>query len=123
MSEAMVEQITARLNEIEAVARAATPGSWQAAESWAGPNAVLNEDGYPLAVCGAEAPGYDKPVRDATHIALHDPAAVLALVAGLREVVALHHRPPMCDACIEDYPCRTLTAVARALGLDAGGAA
>lgn len=94
-----MEDIEARLEAMEAAAKAATPGEWikcdfnegdgspprplwgVATEAFWNPSA--DEDEPWLAVelhTGVEA--------DATHIALNNPAAVLALVAGIRAVVA-----------------------------------
>lgn len=60
--------------------------------------------------------------RDAAHIALHDPAHVLAWVAAIRAVVEIH-RPNICpnpehphdatcDECLDEWPCPTSRAIA-----------
>src|SRR4051812_20108777 len=85
----LTEFLLARIAEDEESAREATSGRWQVAESWAGPNAVLNDEGHPLAVCGATVEGYDKPATDAEHIARHDPARVLAECEAKRRIVGV----------------------------------
>src|SRR5690606_3326389 len=59
------------------------------------------------------------------HIAQWDPAAVLTLCAGAREL-AEEHRPDdiigvHCETCQVAYQCQTIRTVARMLGLDPDG--
>lgn len=86
------EAITARLDEIEATARKATQGHWK---PW-GMQVLADQDGTSNVdtarpVCSTYYRNEEGRRRtfDADHIALNDPAAVLAMVAGLRAVVAL----------------------------------
>lgn len=78
---ALTEETVAELRRLLAEA---TPGPWigSPAESWAGPNAVLDSDGHPIAVCGDDAPwnGYLK--------ASADRALIVAAVNALRQAVA-----------------------------------
>lgn len=113
----VVEQVERALAAWEAAARAATPGPWFAVAS---------------GVEGAGTVLHDQRVlhNDAAHIALNDPAAVLALVAGIRAVTVHHRRWLVTDEEGEEYaacgtcdgadgpqpwPCPTLTALAAAL--------
>ncbi len=98
MSE-MVAWLGARLDELEAVAKAATPGPWEPHERhgfdftgegfsqvtvWAEPR--TGDDVETIAFTADSGwDGADEAIENAAHIATHDPAAVLALVAGLRE--------------------------------------
>ena len=87
-----------RILEAEAVAREATPGPWRSIQ-WRS-----DADDEPT-VYGVDAgPRADEPVpvvprsaerkagRNADHIALHDPALVLAECAALRRVVEIHQQ-------------------------------
>lgn len=127
----LIAKIERHLDAMEAAALAATPGPWEAMVgdsglSYRSLNAYVitadlgdhvadaNHDGDAEGPHGAEG-------ADAYHIALNDPAAVLALVAGLRAVLALHSErddPPSsfirCDECGDHrgWPCPTLLAIA-----------
>lgn len=80
------EVIAARLDAWEAAARAAGGAAWNA--KWGG----LIAAGYGSPMDGEQiAEAVDTPTT--AHIALNDPAAVLAMVAGLRAVVALAGQP------------------------------
>lgn len=85
--------LTARLDELEATARAASPGSWKL---W-GMTVMADQDGsgnVDHAVGVAQALYRDvngKPrTFDARHIATHDPAYVLADVEAKRAMLAMH---------------------------------
>lgn len=93
----LVDFLRARLDEDEAAARAATPGAWRY-----NPDKHHHIVGTPLfeeavfagppgvdAVCVAGTGKTDDPqsMRDAEHIARHDPARVLAEVEAKRAVV------------------------------------
>ena len=94
----ITEFISARLDEWEQSAREATPGPWSAADehglmpgttpAWC-VSQMTPAGAYVQDV--ADIPqGGDSEEADAGHIAMHDPAATLALVAALRAVVGLH---------------------------------
>ena len=80
----LVEFLNARLDEDEAIARAATDGPWGATPGPWGPEATYLEavDGWDFAVF--------ETVKDARHAARHDPARVLAEVAAKRKIVEEH---------------------------------
>ena len=100
-----VEYIRHRLDALEAAAKAARPGPWRLAESeWDGRH-IAAADGE--AVMGVYGYGADDPyaMQNAEHIALWDPAAVLARVAADRAILAeyeraaeYHNRPENRDA-------------------------
>jgi hypothetical protein len=77
-------ELRAAADTLDRAADKATPGEWQVAASWAGPNAVLNSEGHPIAVCGDDAPGYEFPIHDAAFIAVMDPALAKTVAAWLR---------------------------------------
>jgi len=111
----VVELINARLDAMEAAAKAATPGGW------VGPigTAVLANEGAGPKVAKCTPLGYDVTRANATHIALNDPATVLAMVAGIRAVVAIHWDiDGLCSECFGadgvEWPCPTLLALATA---------
>lgn len=91
----LVEFLTARLDEDEHAARAATPGPWAVDdESYA--EAVRAEDVAVVAGgrWGGEASVFES-TADALHIARHDPARVLAEVDAKRQLLAWVLRWPM----------------------------
>lgn len=111
--------IADNLARIEQVAREATPGPWV----W------RHQFGYPSLLEGdrdstvLEARRSKLYPTDAAHIALHDPAHVLAWVAAIRTVVAIHEYEEFHDApdrgfCAHDqrtagvWPCPTIRAIA-----------
>lgn len=117
-------RILMRLDEIEAVATRATPGTWTA-------------DGQSIHT-GHELDAvveYAREPADLTHIAAHAPKVVLRWAAGLR-ALAYQHIPdwtpgggisPYCPAgCHEDggwgmgcyNPCPTIRALGDALGIE-----
>lgn len=75
----LIDWLRAVLDEDEAAARAATPGPWWAHRQ--GDEAIVS----PGVAMDREEGGVS--LEDATHIALHDPAAVLADVAAKRSVL------------------------------------
>lgn len=85
----IVEFLTARLDEDERLARAATPGPWS-------PDAPFLSDVVtsallgPVADCAIGTDYRAQSLEDACHIARHDPARVLAEVAAKRSIIALH---------------------------------
>lgn len=87
MSEAGTLHRAASLMRGRAVAASRPP--WQAWRSWAGPNAVVNADGHPVAVCGDDYPeaGYLKASADRAHIAGMDPLVAVE-VADLLDSIA-----------------------------------
>ena len=104
----ITEFITARLDEWEQSAREATPGPWSAAdEHGLMPGATPAWCVSQLTPAGAyvqdvsDIPqGGDSEEADARHIALHNPAVILTLVAALRAIVN-GHEPDVCEH-IED---------------------
>lgn len=117
MSGDVREVILARLAEVEAVARAATPGPWAVYRTAESVNVGADHGDYANVVKRFD-PDAEEP--NLHHIALNDPAAVLAWVAGIRAVVDLHGPPhdmsllpdDYCGTCGRRQPCRTLRAIA-----------
>lgn len=121
---------TERLAEIKARAEAATEGPWEhvrdSNEHLADcpptyESLVTADNGY-VAVLDW---GNTSTSPDAEFIA-HARTDVPALVAALEAVLALHSRvfdmnnTPTCRECADDYPCPTVEAVNKALGVDRG---
>lgn len=116
-----VTALTERLDALEATARAATPGPWEVEAYRDGRAWVNRSDGEALFALH----GYGD---DAAHIAAVDPAAVLRLVEGVREVLALHRCEvrtnrwgdefTWCWECEATAPCPTMRALGRMLGVD-----
>jgi hypothetical protein len=123
----LTEFLLARIAEDEAAARAATPGPWRwdhtPAEGWGHqpPDLVTvarEERSYTLnngevrtytapvgtiiSSWGHDADGVTVDDRDADHIALHNPARVLAECEAKRRIVEAHG-PATTSG---DYPCR-----------------
>ena len=137
----MTRKLTpARLDELEAAAKKATQGPWEAWDGFdAGGGVYVNtgdirEDSRRCVSLdsGHTYPGesgWSQLRKDAAHIAMMEPATTLALVAEVRElrakverVRALHRenaypdRPvSRCRDCDDVWPCET----ARALGEEA----
>lgn len=76
----ITEFLTARLDEDEAVARAASPGPWSAEDE----EVKAVDD---ITVCDAFALSSPQTRATAEHIARHDPARILAEVASKRAIV------------------------------------
>lgn len=110
----VVEFLTARLDEDEQAARAATSGEW-AAQAQTGPGADPDDFWEVIAqqvdrnlllrvaTHGYEGGGIER-ADDARHIARHDPARVLADVAAKRAILALHSGVIVCDVCRDISP-------------------
>lgn len=81
----ITEFLTARLDEDEAMARAASPGPWH-------PNAERDEVLAVDDITVADGFALSSPQTRATteHIARHDPARVLADIAAKRAIVVMH---------------------------------
>ncbi|MFG3349528.1 DUF6221 family protein [Streptomyces sp. NPDC048018] len=110
----LVEFLTARLDEDERAAQAATPGPWwhNPGKQWLETEAFVTYDlskglefvghggPHPFTGCVAGTGPADHPqsMADAAHIARHDPARVLAEVDGKRLLLADHPIQP------ETYP-------------------
>lgn len=129
----LVEFLTARLDEDEAVARAATPGPWQwddrgdddpVLETVArGKRYSDGSEGAAATIINAW--GHDEwgvvvEDADAAHIARHDPTRVLAQVAASRTILEAHGplvigSQSYCSSCgdvpVEDFPCETVRAL------------
>lgn len=115
----IVEFLTARLDEDERIAQAASaraPWSHNADDYWM----IVGADGYVI-VYDESAPAQ----AEAAHIAHHDPARALAEVAAKRGILGEHTRHERfgrveCGRCIdcaswgdesEPWPCPTVSAV------------
>jgi hypothetical protein len=100
MTHPLLVWLEERLAEAERIARAATPGPWRwnPEKHWRKPGtswfeeAVFAGEAGASATCVAGTGETDDPqsMADAQHIALHDPAAVLALVEAHRMLLELH---------------------------------
>lgn len=82
MNSDIVEFLTARYDEIEAAARAATPGPWGTDPQF-DEGFVTDSDGSYLVYSEGTV-----DIPTAAHIALHDPAYVLADIAAKRRLLA-----------------------------------
>jgi len=126
VSDDLITWLRAQLDEDEAVANSATSGPWS------------NDD--PLACDGVFAKAIDNfvvdcdyvrmgpfAVHNATHIARHDPARVLAEVEAKRRILDLHHGDwpydpedgpgdyswtEQCQGCYKPAPCPTVCLLA-----------
>ncbi len=95
--DALVAFVSARLDEDEAAARAATPGPWvvgwgeEGEWRYGGHVASMGEEKRILLIMNT---GYvrSRHVETATHIARHDPARVLREVEAVRAVVAAYEK-------------------------------
>jgi hypothetical protein len=113
------EWITARVDEVGAVAEQATPGSWEAVVDNHGRGQVdasVWADMISYYVTEKVSSG-ERHIADAKHIALHGPAAVLRRCEADRRILARHKMPiegatwsdaTMCIGCDTtgefDYP-------------------
>lgn len=80
-----------RLDETEAIARAATPGPWIAIDSGV---MAVDDETWPV-----DATESARDREDRVHIAAHDPARVLREVEAKRRILARHADPGhYCDA-------------------------
>ena len=102
----LVQWLRAQLDEDEQIAQAATPGPWwhNPGKQWLGPEAFEKYDlrqgeefvgyGGPHPFTGAVAstgPASNmQGMKDAAHIARHDPARVLREVDAKRRLLAIH---------------------------------
>ena len=114
--------IEARLDELEAAARAATAGPW-----FVEPVGDFGEKRAMIAdvlsgLYGKDALNFGEDFATAEHVSLHNPAAVLTRVAADREILALHepcevddYGVPECGTC-NAWPCDTILALAEGLG-------
>lgn len=97
MTDDLVAFLRARLDQDAAVAQAATPGPWRhdEAKHWRKPGTSWFEEAVFAGPSGEEATCVagtgetddQQSMRDAAHIARHDPARVLADVEAKRELV------------------------------------
>ena len=76
----------AQLDEIEAVADAATPGPWEVIPATFEEGRRIKTPAYELMAVDIDAPYLDR--TDAEHIAMMDPATTLALIVEVRELRA-----------------------------------
>jgi len=103
----LVEFLRARLDEDEQAARAATAGPWYVDDI---DQELRTADVY--AADGRVTSAYTEPccsVEDATHIARHDPARVLAEVDAKRRILERHSS---CDDTSFGEPCEDLRLLA-----------
>lgn len=86
----IVEFLTARLDEDEVAAKAATPGPWKTDDPLMSDHvgSVVLKD-Y-VASCSVRSGYRENSIQDAAHIARHDPARVLREVAARRRVMERH---------------------------------
>lgn len=118
----LVEFLRARLDEDQEAARRCAPGPWALVGEPRETRVVSCPTGVAVAL------GW---LRDAEHIASHDPARVLADVAAKRAILDLHkpervwtgskYEDGKCTTCLlwesqgysryEDFPCPTLRAL------------
>ncbi|MFI6603879.1 DUF6221 family protein [Nonomuraea sp. NPDC050536] len=105
--------LTARLDEDEQTARAATPGPWSydpGKEWYDGDDFVTMTNGQEFvgygglsdlrgAVCITGEAGHAQSARDAEHIARHDPARALREVEAKRRTLARHPGSTATDEC------------------------
>lgn len=121
----IIDFINDRLSETERVAREATPGPWEAFAYDSGHSqfemsvsVITSEMGDTIADLDGlmrlrnERDAKDDGCHDAAHIALNDPAHVLAWVTALRAVVEHHADGGPDDICAADFPCFTIRAIA-----------
>jgi hypothetical protein len=142
----LVAFVTARLDERERAARAATPGPWEA-QWWCVQTAYdFDRPGYAhhgervlIARNSGTVGNRQAEERNVEHIALHEPASVLADIAAKRAILD-EHQPvkvtywhiPMCSTCTDpaadsiddpmgsdgpwtpnaEHPCRTVRLMA-----------
>lgn len=107
----LTEFLLARIAEDEAVALAASPGPWRVDPN--NPEGVLAVDD--IQVVDAFALSGPQTRATATHIALYDPARVLAECEAMRRIVELHggdYDGECSSPSHLDGPCRTLRALA-----------
>lgn len=134
----LVTKLLAAIEDVERIAREATPGPWRV-DNATYPEGIHNDYGdCPVAGgrWGDEASVFDQP-SDAHHIALHDPASVLLMCSAHREIVEIHEHQKFdhpgkgdhsigCIVCHSTYAdfgggiCDTIRALARAYGIEEG---
>lgn len=102
----LIDWLRGVLDDDETIAREATRGPWtvqrQGLEAIVSPGVAMDREEGGVSV------------QDATHIARHDPAAVLADVAAKRAILELHKDAGMGDCAHASDPCPTLRALASA---------
>lgn len=113
--------LTAWLGQVldakEAAARAASPGGWHYGGVASIAGGLLYDESRMIASVHYEQPGdHDGSIvrhllvaeadANGAHIAAHDPAAVLAMVEGLRAIVALHEVGDPDEWGPEQWACR-----------------
>lgn len=107
----LIAFVTARLDEDEAAAKAATSGDWYAT----GEDILIRGRGpHWDGACVANASG-----ADGEHVARHDPARALREVEAKRAILALHGNgnvPDSCSYCHDAWPCRTVRFLAAVYG-------
>jgi hypothetical protein len=115
----LIAFLAARLDEDQAVALAATPGSWRDEGGYV---TDIGPDGLSLVQVTdyGTQDDYGNDSRpqghaDSAHIARHDPARVLREVEAKRRILAEHYPQDPCDAhdpSFNTIPCDTLLLLA-----------
>lgn len=104
-----MSDILSRLDELERIARAATPGPWKVTsclDYWVEPaGTLLPDDQTGIALCGdIHWPNSDSMQdqwrANAAHIATFDPPTVLALIAAIRALAPEPAPEPACPECL-----------------------
>ena len=128
----IVEFLRARLDEDEAVARTASPGGWTYGDVESVAGGMLYDESRTIGSVFYEQPGdhdgaivrhllSDEADANGRHIARNDPARVLREVEARRAILAIHEYEWLgpddaawkgCPVDVEDWPCRTVRALA-----------
>ena len=114
MTDDLVAQLRAGLDEDERVANSATSGPWTNDDAMARDGVFAPEVGEFVADGQYERMG-PFAVHNAAHIARHDPARVLRWVKAAREILERHfpdQHVPECDWCEREWPCADIRALA-----------
>lgn len=119
----LADFILARVVEWEGVAKAATEAPWALSEDRDEQDVALRGKGGAGPSVAVTVPlGYESRRANATHIAAHDPARVLAQCEAYRQIVAAHDGRLLydlpfaathpCDGTLGVIDCDTLRALA-----------
>jgi hypothetical protein len=106
----LVERLRHALDAHEVVMRQATPGPWTIE-----PNRSVRA-GDDLVVASVTARDLWPSARDASFIAVNDPAHVLRTIQAHRKIVGRHERgvfhPDECGRCNDPFPCPDVRSIA-----------
>ncbi|MGA5560350.1 DUF6221 family protein [Streptomyces platensis] len=107
VSDELVAFLRSRLDEDEAVARAAFAGPWVRRDQVAGVHAAdatpERPFGSAVADCRRVPGGFGYGTANADHIALHDPVRVLAEVEAKRELLTRYDEPETSGGLPESF--------------------